>query len=691
MDISENIQPANSDNAGKSSELYIYTYLTENDVKELGIRVALAGENPDNFRELINDSFKSSLDVNNNYYNEKKRIVDDQIIELQESIEEVKEENSEIKSDIRSLQVLRETLSAEVFNEIERRTEREIQFIKTESNLLIQAISNSYQEIQTEVQHNKSIAQELVLYKTEHQQTNEANRKKLFETIDNKIARMEEDLESYYERLRLLRKLILSDKAASLLVSWGYIYLPGMIYFLSVVLQHKQDSSTGHILHLQSILKAFSKPSYNDSLAILFALSIIFISLFVIVKIFELMDRKVRAFDPEWKLSPNIYKQNNQVQARSASDSSMMDGIIPDLSRSSYKKFLAVIPYFVALCLLIAFVKLFFQNIDVNIAGSGSIINYLSLSLTYVLVLLATSLFYTYFILIPRIFRLARNGVESLSASQIIRLHWEVVLVIVCFLIATSLAGFVGKYNSYQLIFNVSGLICLCFSTIWISYGIAHRSLLADTNKLQNGLISIRLQATHYQKIPTLWDYFSTDIDSVMSDRIKYHDRLRSIRDEQRIQRFSEETDRSKNLISNRLNKLVVWISTVFSRTKPSLVPQDAILQDSEYVNLSHYQLDGHLDIQDVPPYLARELSRDMSLKENTKRLQLLRDKFIDNEKLLKEMNNRLNELRNTKLDVEKAHLSVTELVNHTRIYYNIVFESAYILGKATSRTSQNG
>ena len=654
------------ENSPNSSQYYVPVWQSEKQIKDVGVRAALQNEDIDKIAADIADSFQISLDSQEKIFQSKLKAFNEQKARLVSKDKNLRALNEEICQKIETLESDKDRLCIELLKKRQERPALEAEFFRQERQYLTEEVTQGYNELLNDIDNRKKLSENLTQIKKHDFELNRETRASWIHIFEKKCDKIELDLEKSNERAAILRKALFTDNAADFLIWAGCSSLVGIIYYFSKIFEEKNGNSDKFLLSIKFLINGTISiiqqgvELYTIKNAVVFVLSVSCL-IYIVLKVVEFMDQKLKKHDPNWLNQSNSVNKIKREQNSSNKTNLSIDSLGLDFTRQSYTRLLTAIPYLFVGTILLAFVGIIGKSYGQppsppSFAGFQSVY----LAFTFIILLVSTSLIYTYTIIIPRWNRIFSRDRDSFTIFEYLISHWEILLAIPLLITSIALYSIANDPNSRLIVAaKISGAGYLCLGTLWFAYGIVQRGVLKDIFELELRRYQFQALIDYKANIPNLWDHFDRETISYTNERFKYHHNLRAIYDNQRInkainykERFADLGQQAIIRIETFIGLIKKWIASVDFPGRQSQLPlTDTPVfnkrPDRKITNSHRY----------IPAYQEEENHIEVLLADCSDKIRESKAKYEATQELIGAIERKLDEF-----DVEQARLEEENL-----------------------------
>lgn len=672
-------------------------FLTEDEIKDMGVKIAFKRGNPDYAIKQIEEIYRAKLRSNQRAYEAAIELINKEIEAAQASIATNLLKEDEISNRIIDLQRQKLDLENQLMPLREQRHTRETAFFVEERANLEEEVKRDYEEFLTEINYRKQVASGLSDLKLKEKDLNKESHKKRIDYLTERLDLITQTLKESLQRASILRRALFSDKAAGYLIWSGYTSLAGFTYFLTQFFEPPSKSggnTTGLFHNLQSVMNGAIGLIQNGAPILVIRNALIFLSaisilIFLLIQVVTYMDKKVRELDPGWAAKVRKGKGKSKASSQSAEKENEIDSQIPDLNRRSYSKLLTFVPYLFIGAIVIAFAGIAGIRPPSD-PGSPPQATFFSgitsayLGFTFTLLVLSTSLVYTFIVMLPRWLILFNDTEKPPNPRLYIRAHWELIIVIILFfatLISFALAT--APESKLFIAGKISGAAFMCLSSLWLSYGIVQRGVFKDLEWLEMQQAYIHAAIEEFGRTPNVWEYFEYDAENEAIERANYHRALRAIFDKRRIHQVTTFRDRVEtygrqfvDFAAKQWNRVLHWLQSSKDeeseqqRTDKELTEAQSPKKYSVRIQNGNKRIPAYLEVEhyleERITYLVDQVNATIAEQKHNA------DELTEHKKKLLEMEKQRYEHKRGLINLEGTLLAQKE---HELLIFNEAFD----------------
>jgi len=680
-----------AEDSPSSPQYYVPVWQSEKQIKDVGVRAALQSDDIDKIVSNIIDSFKLSLDSQEKIFQSKLNAFNEQKARLVSKYKNLRTLNEEIYKKIETLETDKDRLCNELLKKRQERPAREAEFFRQERQYLTEEVTQGYNELLNDIDNRKKLAENLTQIKKHDFELNRETRASWIHIFKKQCDKIDLDLEKCNERAAILRKALFTDNTADFLIWGGCSSLVGIIYYFSIIFEEKNGNSNKFLLGMKFLINGTISiiqdgvELYTIKNAAVFVLTITCL-IYIVLKVVEFMDQKLKKYDPNWLNQSNSIDKIKREQNSSNKTNLSINSLGLDFTRQSYTRLLTAIPYLFVGTILLAFVgiigKTYSGKISTpSVAGFQSVY----LAFTFIILLVSTSLIYTYTIIIPRWKRIFSRDRDSFTILEYLISHWEILLAIPLLITCITLYSVANSMNSRLIVAaKIFGAVYLCLGTLWFAYGIVQRGVLKDIFELEIQRYRFQALIDYNANIPNLWDHFDRETISYTSERFKYHHNLRAIYDNQRINKAINYKERLTDLgqqalvrIETFIGLIKKWIASADFPRKQSQLP----LADTPVFN----DRPGRKTINSkryIPAYQEEENHIEVLIADYSDKIRESKAKYEATQELISAIETKLDEFDVEQARLEEENLKKAEDIIRWRENQIFLLKDGYRLGQ---------
>jgi hypothetical protein len=489
--------------------------LTEPFLKDLAVRLSLAGYSLDESLQLLKSHQTAGLDLLTEQQEREARKLREEVEALEEKIQ-VAEHEVRNRQDLAGAQT---GLALKAVELQERRTRLESQIRQKrrqrQASAIEQEAARRADRARAEVLERLSIQLEIgrKIFEVEEQcwkvnQPENERRKKL---LEEELIRLDADLTECRKRVEKLKNSGITRTVSGFLIWAGYLGFAAagsaISYMLADRFPRKGSDPWMALTGVTAFLRQL-RADHGSLVALLAPIGFLLCLLAVFVGCIWLTDFLLRLFDRRWARGKMSRKSAKKESFESSSPLSPIAQILnvkmPMVERASFIQLLASVPYVFAagaafLLLSVAGASLSQQNSADPAAGL--VPGYIG----GVYALLATSVFILYIlnVLQPRVDRLA-NKTATPTIRNLLAMHWELVVLLACLVLALAAVAFAPHGPIFTQACWGSLAIAMTLAGMGLAYGLIYSGQFRDLAWADRRRGEAKLEADSLSLGPTI-------------------------------------------------------------------------------------------------------------------------------------------------------------------------------------------
>lgn len=593
----------------------------------------------------------------------------------------------EVSQHLGDLKIRREAIGAEERRIVQtirtRLIAKEDEFYQSSDERHKERLRLSREEIRQYLTDKLDSAKEAYRIKREVWETNKDEYARKVKAFEAQAAAQKKRFEESLERLKKLSEIGISKTTGGFLVWAGYISFAGVSTVLGGLLKTREKDQIDYV---SSVIRGISKvigdpslqgfwPTYGKLLLLILASSIL-----IVGSVF-LTDWLLGWKFPSWMVS----KKDRKAGGVRLNLHNNLSFRIPAITRKSYTQLVASVPFLAILTFLLALIAFGYSSTGAEESKDTGI----ALASTYVgfvFMLLATSvsILYANYVIESRSLRHAGETDRGHKMSMF-RVHWE--FAVLMLLLAVSL-GYLAFAPIDQRHNNAAwGLVgvFMAFSSMALAYGLIHRGLFKDADRLEDDISACQREIEHYTAAPTIeadFEYVeSDDAAQILSDmRLTRHflDQIRisfglkklfasSYRDDALLQALGRDAakfgKKKRKLLLDPIKALRAMMAA--SNRRPQV--------------WNEYGLD--VSEEDYPEAESLKLQRkalDDDIAETEKSIRELNAKVVALNTHIGQLKTDLDTRRNSRVNKQKEFEAARAQVETNNLRRRVIFTASY-------------